>query len=346
MAKLSNLDVGRACLQLGMMSKAGLPLADAFDAMAGACGDRFPGPGYAGIARQIRDGEYPDKAMLDSGLFPRQCCGLVAAGHESGRLDEALPSLARYYERVGSLEARLKSTLMQPVAMLAMILAVFALVTVKILPVFDDVYASMGGSLDGLAGTMLSAGKFIRKSAPGFAAALGILSLAGALAYLARPARKFAAKAFGWALGDRWLWRTMNDARYLQALSMGLDAGMTSEESSRMAASLQEPGSRARMRYDSCSEALAKGAKISGVGLSHGIFDQASAMLADTGERSGCVPESVRNAAAMMLDKAEEKMDRAASMVEPVMTAIGSGLIGATVLAAMLPLLGVMNAMG
>ena len=54
----------------------------------------------------------------------------------------------------------------------------------------------------------------------------------------------------------------------------------------------------------------------------------------------------MRNAAAAMLDAAERRIEKLSALVEPAVTAFGSGLTGIVMLAAMLPLLGVMSAIG
>lgn len=342
MARLSSSETGLACGQLHMMVRSGLGLADAFHVMAGDGGDER----YDAISEQIREGAYPDDAMRSSGLFPTQACGLVGAGSDSGKLEEALGALAAYYNRLGRLEAQMKSAMGQPVAMLLMTSAVLAIVAMKVLPAFDGIYSSMGGHLDGAAGALLAAGRGARRAGPWIAAIAAVLAALCFVAYKIRPVRdKLAAKA-GAVFGDRGVFRKLNDARYMQAVSMGLDSGLVPEEASRMAASMFDAGTTARARYDYCSEGLSKGGTLCEIGRTAGILDGQCAALLSTGIRSGCEADAARTVAGIMLEQSEDAMERLSGMVEPAMTAVSSILIGTAILSAMLPLLGAMGAMG
>lgn len=346
MKKMSNAELGDLFLQAGMMSRAGLDLGQAFQVLSEGSKDGSRKSAFAAVAENIRGGMYPDEAMQDSGLFPRQCCGLVAAGSESGKLDEALSSLQTYYTRMGRLEAQMKTALAQPLAMLGMSMAVFLLVILEVLPVFDDVYRSMGGSLDGMAGLLLDAGTWLRRAAPWIAIAVAALFAAILSVKLSHRVRSCLTAALMARFGDKGIFRALNDARYAQALSMGLDAGMTPEEASRMAASLFDDGTAAKDRYAGCAEGLSSGGRLYEILGRSGILDTAGAMLLETGLKAGCEPEAMRNAAASMLDAAERRIEKMSALVEPAVTAFGSGLTGIVVLVAMLPLLGVMSAIG
>lgn len=338
-------DAGQVFLRLAMMVGAGMPLAASFRA-AGNGLDWGCRIAMSEISDRIAAGSYPDEAMLESGLFGRQACGLVAAGAESGRLEDALMALHSYYFRVDGIQRRAKAALAQPAAMMGMSMLVFLLVCVKILPVFDSVYASMGSSLDGLPGALLAFGTWLRHNAVAVCVAAGAIVIIGLAAWLVPGIRARVIRIFERSFGDRGPFRKLSDARFVQAVSMGLDAGLAPDEACRMASSGYEPGSSARARYDSCSEALADGARLNEALASCGIADTACCLLVESGTLSGREPDAVREAAGMMLSDASESLDRMSGLVEPAVTALGSLLVGATVLSAMLPLLGVMASLG
>lgn len=346
MKKMSNTELGDLFLQTGMMSRAGLDLGQAFQVLSDGAKDDGRKNAFDKIVADIRNGMYPDEAMQASGLFPRQCCGLVAAGSESGKLDEALSSLHSYHARMGRLETQMKTALAQPLAMLGMSLAVFLLVILEVLPVFDDVYRSMGGSLDGMAGALLNTGVWLRRAAPWIVVVAAGLFAVILTVKLSHRVRARFVSIFMSRFGDRGVLRTLNDARYAQALSMGLDAGMTPEEASRMAASLFDDGTTAKDRYAGCAEALSSGGRLYDVLGEVKILDMAGIMLLETGLKAGCEPEAMRNVASSMLDAAERRIEWLSALVEPAVTAFGSSLTGVVILAAMLPLLGVMSAIG
>lgn len=338
-------EASQVFLRLSLMAGAGMPLGSAFRAAAKGMG-RAQAEAMSGIAGKIAGGRYADEAMLESGLFRRQAAGLVAAGSESGRLEDALSALYAYYARMDGIARRARAALLQPLAMLCMSAAVFVLVCVEILPVFDGVYASMGASLDGLSGALLGFGTWLRRSAVPACAVCAAIVLAAVLCWAWAPLRR---RVSGWAVsvfGDAGPFRKLSDARYVQAVSMGLDAGLAPDEACRMAASAYDPGSRAGKRYAGCCGALSGGARLHEAMLDAGILDMSGSLLVEAGTDAGREPDAVREAASMMLSESEAALDRLSGLIEPAAAALGSLLVGATVLSAMLPLLGVMASLG
>ena len=87
-------------------------------------------------------GEPLSAAMREAGGFPSYAVNMIEIGEQSGRLDEVLGSLASYYEREDSLGSMLKSAVTYPLIMLGMMLLVILVLSVKVLPIFTQVFAS------------------------------------------------------------------------------------------------------------------------------------------------------------------------------------------------------------
>ena len=96
-------------------------------------------------------GEPLSAAMRESGGFPSYAVNMIEIGEQSGRLDEVLGSLASYYEREDSLGSMLKSAVTYPLIMLGMMLLVILVLSVKVLPIFSQVFAQLGADLPSLA---------------------------------------------------------------------------------------------------------------------------------------------------------------------------------------------------
>ncbi|MEI3141195.1 MAG: hypothetical protein V8S34_06345 [Lawsonibacter sp.] len=126
----------------------------------------------------------------------------------------------------------------------------------KVLPVFDQVYAGLGGQLTGVAGGLLALGRVLDRGMPVLClllAAVGcfwlLFSLSGlppALGIWWRHGR----------FGDRGVSRKIDDGRFAQALSMGMASGLPLEEALTQAAGLLEDSPSAQARCRDCLERL------------------------------------------------------------------------------------------
>ena len=120
---------------------------------------------------EAMDGGAPlSKALTDTGRYPAYVTGLIAMGEQTGKLEDALNALAAYYERRQRTENRVRRALTYPSVLLVLMLVIIVVLLAKVLPVFDQVYASLGGSLTGLGGALLGAGRQTKEDVIDFAA--------------------------------------------------------------------------------------------------------------------------------------------------------------------------------
>ena len=126
-------------------------------------------------------GEPLSAAMREAGGFPSYAVNMIEIGEQSGRLDEVLGSLASYYEREDSLGSMLKSAVTYPLIMLGMMLLVILVLSVKVLPIFSQVFAQLGADLPSLALGALQLGGALKTGCLVLVALLALL-LASALA--------------------------------------------------------------------------------------------------------------------------------------------------------------------
>ena len=158
MKNLSHEEIASLCLELSLLLHAGVGLSDAL-ALLGEEAGRENRALLESMARRMDEGSTLAAAMREEGCFPAYVWGLVEVGERSGRTEEALAGLSRYYEERVRMDRRIRSALLYPAVMLGLMLVVIAVLLVKVLPIFDDVYASLGGQLTGIAGGLLNLGR-------------------------------------------------------------------------------------------------------------------------------------------------------------------------------------------
>ena len=147
---LSNQILMDLCGGLALLLHAGVGTADGLDLL----GQQQEEPALAklltDLARRVDDGASLAQALEDSGRFPHYLCALIEVGEAAGRTEEALAALERHYESRMSLDRRLRSALLYPCILMLIMLGVIVVLLTKVLPVFDQVYAGLGGSLTGV----------------------------------------------------------------------------------------------------------------------------------------------------------------------------------------------------
>ncbi len=343
--QITHEELSALCLELSMLFHAGVGAGDALALLTEESDAEYQ-PMLRAMAEQVDGGGTLSAAMKETGRFPVYVCGLVEVGERAGRTEEALASLAKYYEGRVRLDRRVRSALLYPAVMLMLMLVVIAVLLVKVLPIFDDVYASLGGSLTGVAGGLLALGRWLDGAMP----VLWVLLAAAAVllaAFAAMPS--FRAKltaAWRRRRGDVGIGRKMNDARLAQALAMGMASGLPMEEALDLAAGLMEDTPQGKARCLDCWARLDRGESVSAAMRGSGLLPAGACRLLELGQRSGAGDAAMEKIASDLLEESEAALEDKVSRVEPALVLVCSILVGLILLSVMLPLMHIMSAIG
>ena len=339
--KLTNEHVGLICKALAHLIHAGIGTADALFLLTEDEDDPQCRQKLTQMAQTADEGASLATACRKAGCFPGYVCTLLEVAGQVGKTEDTLFALARHYENRTQMTGRLRSSLLYPTVLLVVLLAVILILLIWVLPIFNDVYAQLGSQLTGIAGGLLTLGGALRQSMP----VICILLAAAGLVCCIRPARQKLLELWQKFFGDRGVFAEVNSARFVQALSLALCSGMTTQESAALAASLSDEKNPAfRRRCDRCLAALDGGAPLSQALVANGFLSNSDCRLLDAGSRSGRSDAVIEEIAQRKGIRSEERLEQAASKLEPAMVSVACVLIGIVLLSVMLPLVNIMAA--
>lgn len=335
---VSNQALADQCLELSLLLRAGVSTGDALALMA------EEGEVSEELARRVDDGEPLSAVLREEARFPDYACGLVEIGERTGRVEEALLALSRYYEDRMHLIRRVRSALLYPAVMLALMLAVIGVLLVSVLPVFEDVYASLGGRLTGVAGGLLTVGQWLKGAMPVLWVILALLAALAAAFALSESVRKKLLSGWQAKYGDKGIARKINDGRIAQAMSMGMSSGLTAEETVALAAGLSQGG--AQKRCLDCRDRLERGETLSEALKASALLPAGQCRLLEVGQRGGAGDTMMEKIARDLSAEGAEALEDLVGRVEPALVLVCSLLVGLILLSVMLPLMNIMAALG
>lgn len=147
-SKVKQKDIAIFTRQLATMMRAGVPLLQAFDIA-------IKGTGNAALARLLNEirTEVESGTSLGGALrkhplyFDELYCNLVAAGEQSGALENLLDRIAIYQEKMMALKSKIKSAMFYPISVMIVAGAVTAVMMIFVIPEFKKVFTSFGADL-------------------------------------------------------------------------------------------------------------------------------------------------------------------------------------------------------
>lgn len=335
--------ISTLCLSLAHLFHAGISGADALfllyeDEETPACKQIL-----RNMARHADEGHSLAACFQAAGVFPHYLCTLLSVGEGVGKTEQTLTRLGTYYQSMARLQRQLRSALLYPAVLLGVLMSVLVVLLVWVLPVFDGVYAQLGGGLTGIAGWLLALGKAIGALLPWICAILVVTFCLFAIPPLRKGLLQFCKKHWG----DKGVWAAVNTARFIQALSLGITSGMTATEAAAMASSMATtdvPAFQARCR--TCQEGLEQNMTLTAALRQAELLPPAEARLLDAGTRSGQGEQALENIADRLTEHSEDRISGLAEKIEPTVVIFACLLIGLVLLSVMLPLMNIMNTIG
>jgi len=343
--QLTQEETAMLCRELALLYHAGVTAGSGLYLLAEDADNRPLKQLLEDLALRTDEGTPLSEAMEHSGAFPSYVCSLLRVGEQTGRTEEALEALADYYEHQVQLTRRIRTALVYPVILMLVMLAVIVVLLTRVLPVFDDVYARLGGSMTGIAGSLLRVGQALNAAMPVLLVLLAAVLILLAVLVFSQTLRGRLLAAMQRSFGDKGLFRKVNTARFAHALSMGLYSGLPAEEALELASGLLA-GQPAEQRCRACAADLAAGSTLAAALASHTLLPTPQCRLLELGVRSGSGEQTMRQIAAQLDEAAADSIESALGKIEPTLVLAASVLVGMILLSVMLPLLDIMSAIG
>lgn len=345
--KLDDLGISAFCESMGMMVRAGIQTDEAIALLEQGTPDRETGVlgnGITFMKNRIEEGKSLGEAMRESGLFPEYALLLMAAGETSGRQEDVLFRLSRYYRDQKTISEKIKSAVTYPAAMIVLIIAVLAVMLTMVLPAFTDVYDSLTGSLSA------STYGYIRW-AYGFCwlALIIMIVLAGCL--------------FGglrmWNSGKRekvekvlrriplcaGILDNMGMFRFTSALNTFLASGEMQDIA--VLNSIPMAGcAPVEEKLRRCASRMEEGHSIAQAAYDEELFEPVYGRMLLAGERSGSMESVLERLTELLEENCTTMVDSLVAIVDPLLSGVLMFSVGLSLLSIMLPLIGMMNSIG
>lgn len=158
------LDIAIFVRQLATMMKAGVPLTQSFEIVA----DALENPNMKELVLKIKadieaGSNFASALRKHPRYFDDLFCSLVEAGEQSGALETMLERVATYKEKSELLKAKIKKAMKYPIAVIVVAFIVTAILLVKVVPVFADLFSSFGAELPAFTQMVVNMSEWMKK---------------------------------------------------------------------------------------------------------------------------------------------------------------------------------------
>jgi type IV pilus assembly protein PilC len=146
--KVSLRDLSVFNRQLSVMFAAGLPITQGLTILATQQKNKYFAEALNDIRKDVEGGSNLSNALRKyPDIFNDLYTSMIQAGEASGNLDTILLRLSQYIEAMHKLIGKVKSAMAYPIAVLVIAVIITAVIMVKVVPIFEDMFESLGAAL-------------------------------------------------------------------------------------------------------------------------------------------------------------------------------------------------------
>ncbi|TLX60324.1 type II secretion system F family protein [Stutzerimonas nosocomialis] len=337
--KIKPMDIALFTRQMATMMKAGVPLLQSFDIIA----EGFENPNMRKLVDDLKQEVAAGNSFAASlrkkpQYFDDLYCNLVDSGEQSGALETLLDRVATYKEKTEALKAKIKKAMNYPVAVILVALIVSAILLIKVVPQFQEVFANFGAELPAFTMMVIGLSEALQS--------WWWLVVGGALAFgfVFKEAHKRSEKFRNWM--DRFILKLpivgeiiykSAIARFARTLSTTFSAGVPLVDALDSVA-----GATGNVVFRNATMKVkadvSTGMQLNFSMRTTGTFPSMAIQMTAIGEESGALDEMLGKVATFYEDEVDNMVDGLTALMEPMIMAVLGVLVGGLIVAMYLPI--------
>jgi type IV pilus assembly protein PilC len=269
--------------------------------------------------------------------FPPIMINMIRAGETGGFLDQAMDSIATNFEKEHKLRSTIKSAMTYPVVVLCMSLASVVIMLVFIVPIFQDMFSSLGGQLPLPTMILVQLSHAMRWGAP----VLAVVIAVGWFWYRAnKNTDRF--RAFRDPIMLRLpifgsLTKKIVIARFARNFSNMIGAGVPILQALNIVGEVSN-NFVVQKALDRVSESVRKGESIAEPLAQEKVFPTMVAQMVAVGEDAGSLETMLEKIAVFYDSEVESTTEALTSLIEPLLIAFLGVVVGGMIIALYLPI--------
>jgi len=337
--RIKPMDIATFTRQMATMMKSGVPMLQSLDLII----DGQENPRMRALVESLRQdvatGDSLGAALRKHPLyFDDLYCNLVESGEQSGALETLLDRVASYKEKSETLKGKIKKAMYYPIAVLLVAMGVSAVLLVKVVPQFQDVFSNFGAELPAFTQMIIKLSEALQEDWP--ILLLVVLGIGYGFTEVLKRSEKMRDGLDRFMLklpiiGD--IIYKSSTARFARTLSTTFAAGVPLTDALDSVA-----GATGNVVFRNATNKIksdvSTGTQLNFSMRSTAVFPPMAVQMTAIGEESGALDTMLSKVANIYEEEVDNLVDSLTSLMEPLIMVVLGVLVGGLVLAMYLPI--------
>ena len=344
--KVQQADIILFCRQFSTMIDAGLPIIQCLEILHSQQENVTFKKMLKTIKADVEGGQTFAEAL---GKYPKQFddlfVNMIQAGEAGGILDTILRRLSVFMEKAAKLKSQIKGAMTYPIVTLIIAAIVVGVIMVFVIPVFEEMFAGMGGALPVPTQICVNMSRFIKGNI--------FLIIGGIVAFLF-IVKRFYATEKGRVICDDValklpvfgsLIRKAAVSKFTRTTGTMLSSGVSILDSLEIVAKTAGNKTVEKAVYETRS-AIAEGRTMSDPLSESGVFPSMVCQMIAVGESTGALDAMLGKIADFYDEEVDQAVENMTALIEPFMLVFLGVVIGGLVVSMYLPIFKMAAALG
>ena len=289
------------------------------------------------LYEDINAGSDFSTALNKHKCFDQMYVNIIRAGEASGNLEKAMDSLAIYMEKTAQMHQTIKSAMMYPKFVLSFTVVIVFVILWKIIPVFEGLFSSLGGTLPAPTQLLVEGSQIIQDHFIMLFVVLGAIWYGIKMSFKLKSVNNAWEKFIISAPVFGALVRQIIVSRITSTLALLLSSGTSMLESIEISSKVAN-NYVYEMALKQCGVDVSNGIELSVAFKKANRFDDVLIQLIETGEETGKIDDLMKKIADYYDAEVAVKIKGFSSLMEPLLIVIMGAVIGSIVVAIYLPI--------
>ncbi|SYZ79971.1 type II secretion system F family protein [Trichococcus shcherbakoviae] len=332
--------------QFSSLMNAGILLVDALDLLAAQSTSLALKEALEELSEEIREGVALSEAMAKKPkLFPDLLIHMIHSAEVSGRLEEVLQQMADYYEKQHRIKQKISTAMTYPLVVSVLAFLITAFLLVFIVPIFGDMFASMGSELPAITRMVLTLSGLLQHYWWMVLLLMGLLvAVIIQLGKKEQVAYVFDVLQLKVPILGTFIQKTLL-ARMTQTLSSLINSSVpilqAIEVTSKVVGNRVVENVLLQAQKD-----VEQGESLAKPMVDHWFFPPLIIQMIQVGESSGELDEMLKKVSEIYDQEVQEASDKMQALIEPIMIIFLSGVVGVIVLSIVVPMFSMFETFG
>lgn len=343
--KFVSEEVAGFCNQVAIILRSGIGLEEGMYMLAEEMEDAVTKQIMKSVEQQLKEGKSFQESLQSTEAFPAYMVNMVRVGEASGKLEDVMRSLSKFYEREHIIKTSIRNVVSYPLLMFLMIAIILTALVSWILPMFQNVFTNLNVDAASSSSKIMHFGMTVGTTVSVLAAVIILAALCILLWYQTDNGKKSLINFANGFILTRKIGKLMATGKFVSSLSVMLSSGIEPAEAMEMAQEVVEH-KELQGKIQHCLEEMDQEKSFADILREEEILTGMQGRMVAIASKAGVMDEVLYEISDQYDEKIADHLGQFCSRIETSLVFGLSIIVGGVLIAVMFPLISIITSIG